>query len=185
MRQHWGNLSRRGFMGIVGAAAWSLGGGGLLAGYEADATLGAPLFAGRQLEALRERAGEGIRYIHMDCGISPEGHAPEEQLFAGLIGLAVLSPDTTLGRVSVLGRRNESGIPAHLTARLVYPSHTAMLTLGQGRPGLVVRTMEGAAHRVEAAADPEPLRDDASSRLASRLFAAILEASPPPSASRV
>lgn len=185
MHQHRGSLSRRGFMGIVGAAAWSVGSGGLSVGYKADATLGAPLFAGRELEALRQRTGDWTRYIHMDCGIPPKGHTPEEQLFGGLISLAVLWPDATPDRVSVLGRRNESGIPAHLTARLVYPRHTAMLTLGQGRPGLVVRTVEGAAYRVEAAADPEPARDDASSRLASRLFAAILEASPPPSESIV
>ncbi len=181
MHQHKGSLSRRGFMGIVGAAAWSVGSGGWLRNVKADATLGAPLFAGRELETLRQRAGGEIRYIHMDCGIPPTGHAPEEQLFAGLIGLAVLSPGELPDRIAVLGRQNDSGIPAQMTARLVYPRHTAMLTLGRGRPGLVVRTVNGSAHRLEAAAYLEAMEDDASSRLASRLFAAILEASPPAS----
>ena len=183
MHQHWGTLSRRGFMGIVGATVWGLGSGGWLSANTADATLGAPLFPGGGLETLRQRAGDRIRYIHMDCGIPPAAHAPEEQLFAGLISLAVISPGGMPDRISVLGRRNDSGIPAHLTARLVYPRHVAMLTLGRGRPGLVVRTWDGAAHRLEGAAHPEAMEDDASSRLASRLFAAILEASPPPEVS--
>lgn len=181
MHQHRDSLSRRGFMGIVGAAAWSLGSGGLLGGNTADAALGAPLFPGRELEALHQRTGDRIRYIHMDCGIPPTGHAPEEQLFAGLISLAVLAPGAMPDRVSVLGRRNDSGIPAHLTARLVYPRHTAMLTLGRGRPGLVIHTNDGSAHHVEAAAHPEAMEDDASSRLASRLFAGLLDATPPSS----
>ena len=181
MHQHRGSLSRRGFMGIVGAAVWGLGSGGWLGQDKAYAALGAPLFPGRALDTLRQRAGNGIRYIHMDCGIPPKGHAPEEQLFAGLISLAVLAPGAMPDRVSVLGRRNDSGIPAHLTARLVYPRHTVMLTLGRGQPGLVVRTVDGSAYRVETAAHPEAMEDDASSRLASRLFAAILEASPPAS----
>ncbi len=179
MHQHRGSLSRRGFMGIVGAAAWSVGSGGWLGQDKAYAALGAPLFPERELEALRQRAAAGIRYIHMDCGIPPTGHAPEEQLFAGLISLALLAPGATPARVSVLGRRNDSGIPAHLTARLVYPRHTVMLTLGRGRPGLVVHTNDGSAHRVEASADPEPMRDDAPSRLASHLFTDILDASRP------
>jgi len=183
MHQERGSLSRRGFMGIVGAAAWSWGAGGLLGGTTADATIGAPLFPGPGLETLRHRAGDRIRYIHMDCGIPPAAHAPEEQLFAGLISLAVISPGGMPDRISVLGRRNDSGIPTHLTARLLYPRHAAMLTLGRGRPGLVVRTWDGAAYRVEAAATPEAMEDDASSRQASRLFAAIHEASPPPEVS--